>query len=506
MPLEASPGVLTGLSRAKATTARMAALAFLVLVGLRLVYWLVAPPNSDEAYYWLWGLRPALSYFDHPPLHAWIQGLVHAILGQSRFALRLAPAATTAGTVWLVARMAMRSAGETRPPVVLSGAVILASPLFLMLTSFAWHDHLLIFLVLLSASLFSDVLADVAAGQEGSTAKLLGAGATLGLAALAKYSAVFLAVGVAATVLSHPRLRPMLLEGRLWGTVLLCLAVMSPTLVWNARHGFASYRFHLADHIARELKFHPIGLVHFLGPTILFLSPVLCFAFLAVLRRGARGPTPYGSILARLGVAVFAASSATFLAMSFVVWTLYYWNLVAYLLLLPPAVGWFAEHPRPLRWHLGIGVFLAAAMVFHGAVVPLSALIPGVADDDTFEVYGWEGIVAAIREEQRPGEKLLADDYRPAAHLDFTLGGLDTVVIADRPSQFDFWSEPALRQGDSAIMLTDAREPPKKKLMSRFQRFTHLRAVPVSRLGVYLKDYQLWRGEGFLGPTESPGS
>ena len=491
-PVPATPAV------ARATVA-----AFLVLVGLRLVYWLAAPPNSDEAYYWLWGLRPALSYFDHPPLHAWVQGLVHAVLGRSLFALRLAPAATAAGTVFVVARMAMQSGGGKRPPLVLAGAVVLASPLFLMLTSFAWHDHLLIFLVLLSASLFSDVLADVAAGQEGSTKKLLAAGATLGLAALAKYSAVFLAVGVAATVLTHPRLRPMLLQARIWGAALLCVAVMSPVLVWNAEHGFASYRFHLADHLV--LRFHPVGLVHFLGPTILLLSPVLCFAFLAVLRRGARGSTTYGSILARLGIAVFAASSATFLSMSLVVWTLYYWNVVAYLLLLAPAVGWFGAHSGALRWHLGIGVVLAAAMVFHGAIVPLSALLPGVADDDTFEVYGWEGIVAAIRQEERPGERLLADDYRPAAHLDFTLGGLATVVIADRPSQFDFWPEPALRVGESAIMLTDDREPPKKKLMSRFERFTHLRTVPVSRLGVHLKDYQLWRGEGFLGPIEGPG-
>src|SRR5512134_515911 len=27
---------------------------------------------SDEAYYWLWSLRPAAGYFDHPPLVAWL--------------------------------------------------------------------------------------------------------------------------------------------------------------------------------------------------------------------------------------------------------------------------------------------------------------------------------------------------------------------------------------------------------------------------------------------------
>ncbi len=33
--------------------------AVAALGTLRLVYWLAAPPNSDEAYYWLWGRHPA---------------------------------------------------------------------------------------------------------------------------------------------------------------------------------------------------------------------------------------------------------------------------------------------------------------------------------------------------------------------------------------------------------------------------------------------------------------
>ncbi len=48
-------------------------IAFLVL---RLVFWFATFPNPDEAYYWLWGQHPGLSYYDHPPLQAWIQGLL----------------------------------------------------------------------------------------------------------------------------------------------------------------------------------------------------------------------------------------------------------------------------------------------------------------------------------------------------------------------------------------------------------------------------------------------
>ena len=62
----------------------------LIALGvLRLIFWLTTFPNPDEAYYWLWGQHPALSYYDHPPLQAWIQGLTTALLGQSFLTLRL---------------------------------------------------------------------------------------------------------------------------------------------------------------------------------------------------------------------------------------------------------------------------------------------------------------------------------------------------------------------------------------------------------------------------------
>ena len=43
---------------------------FLIIKGLFVVY---ANPLPDEAYYWLWSKKLALSYFDHPPLATWAQ-------------------------------------------------------------------------------------------------------------------------------------------------------------------------------------------------------------------------------------------------------------------------------------------------------------------------------------------------------------------------------------------------------------------------------------------------
>ena len=53
---------------------RSALLAF-AIVAMAGVHALVAalmPLSEDEAYYRLWGLAPALSYLDHPPMVGWM--------------------------------------------------------------------------------------------------------------------------------------------------------------------------------------------------------------------------------------------------------------------------------------------------------------------------------------------------------------------------------------------------------------------------------------------------
>lgn len=48
-----------------------------------------APPVGDEAYYWMWSQKLGLSYFDHPPLHAWLLRAMAALFAGTF--LRCAP-------------------------------------------------------------------------------------------------------------------------------------------------------------------------------------------------------------------------------------------------------------------------------------------------------------------------------------------------------------------------------------------------------------------------------
>eukprot|EP01035_Chromulina_nebulosa_P012023 gene12023-16038_t len=91
---------------------RFAQAAFFVLLALKLYFEFAAAPIGDEAYYWMWGQKLALSYFDHPPLHAWMLRVMNLVFGWNLFALRALTWFTFAGTLWIFWDWAKRLSPE----------------------------------------------------------------------------------------------------------------------------------------------------------------------------------------------------------------------------------------------------------------------------------------------------------------------------------------------------------------------------------------------------------
>ena len=60
-----------------------------LILGVRLAVAALLPLSPQEAYYWVFSLHPAWSYFDHPPLTAAVIGLFTTLLGDQALAVRL---------------------------------------------------------------------------------------------------------------------------------------------------------------------------------------------------------------------------------------------------------------------------------------------------------------------------------------------------------------------------------------------------------------------------------
>ncbi len=215
-----------------------AVVLYLIAVGLRTVHWLTFRDTllarvflMDEAYYHEEALslvrgipNPTDSYF-MTPVYPLFLSLVYRVAGESAsaaYALQLLLGALAAPGVFLLARRAL--------PATWAAAAGLA------IASFApvvFYEALLlvewmILLALLGATL-------LAVRAPASRAQALACGACLGLAVLGRGSNLILAPVFAAWFVFRcgGRSRALAQVGRL---TLGCIAVLSPLLVYNARH------------------------------------------------------------------------------------------------------------------------------------------------------------------------------------------------------------------------------------------------------------------------------
>lgn len=478
---------------------RLAWAALALLAAAKLWFVFAAGPLPDEAYYWLWGQRPDWSYFDHPPLQAWLQGAVSTIFGHSRFALRLPALLTTLVDLALVAWW-VRRLGDTgrdmRFPA--AAAVFFASPVVFVYSTLVFNDHLMIALLGVGATAFT--VAFERAWNEGRAhpAALWVAGLAVGLATLTKYNAALFGVAAALAVVLTPRLRPLLRSPHLWGAGLLALACIAPVFWWNAGNDNASFQYNLVDRLSMGWSVR------------MTVEHVLVFVLLAVLTAGpflmpAVVKLVRGSVLGVAGpwrplaLAALATSTAACLAVAFLGPVQFYWNLPAWIAFLPWAA--LLMSAAMLRGHLIAGMVVAAAFCANYTLLPLAALF-GPADQESAMVYGWSEVAARVKAERaaRGADFLLATDYRSGAILAFETGDRHVEVVSGRRSQFDLWRDDAALAGKDALILSDDWHPLEAIVTGRFAAVEPVAEIPVMRFGHRLKTYFLHVGRGYVEP------
>lgn len=466
------------------------ALTVAALLALRIWFHLTASPLPDEAYYWLWGRHLDLSYFDHPPLQAWMQALSHAIFGTNLIALRL-PAIVTSGIVFGCLLWWGQRLGATGNHLLISAAVILASPLMFLMMGMVFNDHLLIALLSL-ATIQLYLLFDGQIKRRLRLRHLYLAAVLIGLAGLTKYNAALFALGGFAMIVATRDLRPLLRNPHLYLAGMLTLACLTPVFLWNAGHSGASFQYNLQDRLtqAPDLPAYLARVTGFAVGFGLALSPMVLGAVLGLYRRNAL-PKQF-ALLRQLGLWIFAICSIACLILSYWVPVIYYWNVIAVVALLP-LMGVILRR-RWLALHMVFGLLVNGALIFNHTVFPLAAL-GGRTDDETALMYGWPQISAAISAQD--SDFIVTTDYRSAAILGFWRDTPDVAVIATRRSQFTLWLDRLQRQGQDALILSSDAFPLTQVTSSRFDRVEDLGVIEIMRFGHFVTRYHLHRGIHF---------
>ena len=483
--------------------------------------WLCAtlPVFSQEAYYWTYAQHPDFSYFDHPPMVAWLIWVGTKVFGDGSVGLR-------AGT-WLcglastrLGVLLLRDFGVDR--VGQSAWIVLAmvSPIVVMTHFLANPDAPLI-------AAWTLTTWSMWRARGGAMRWWLLAGIGAGLAMLSKYSAAFLGIGGFLLLLLDAPLRRQVFRPGPWLALVVAGLVFAPVVWWNIQHDYVSFRFQTTERLDKgEFGLH--WFAQFLGGQVGVLHPVVLLALplaIAFLLRRARADARATHLLA------FGAPLLGYLLFqSLWIQVKINWAAPAYVTLLLGVVWWWRERSSTVLHHKPALRWAAASLLLVPLAAPLAPALRLVPPGRGSSWTGWDEIAAhAERWEERLDQQdviesnvfFFAADYRDAAQLGRNLRllwaadghhacdnsdpGEPTLaqnVLGQRALQYDHWTPPRARIGQDAVFVLPrpkGREEMVQKAADRFASIELAEQLQVACMGVDLVETHIYVCRGYKG-------
>jgi hypothetical protein len=459
----------------------------------------------DESYSVAVSRDPRLSYFDHPPAQYWLVHAISPLVGYGRGS-RWPFILLFAGSCWLMFVLTRRLFGATAG---LWAVLALNLSAFFTLPAASWvlPDGPLL-LALLGASAG---LARLWFPRPGEAARpwrdWLLVGAWIGLAALSKYQAALFGVGVVAAVLAMPERRTCLARPQPYVAALLALAIVSPVLVWNAQHHWASFAFQ-GGRGAPGHGIHPLGPFEaLLAQAGLMLPWVFVPMVLAVWDAARREP----SNDRRWFLLMLAAPTVLLFTLTplFGALGLPHWPMPGWLLLFPLLGARLASAAESKTWPRIWLAVSAALLVGLGAVAAwdadtgdLGADFPRLfkRGDPTQESIEWTAVRDQLAQRGQLGPSgpfVVATQWNEAGKLAEALDGAAKVVVfSPDPREFGLTGDTAGLIGRDAVIIGRPAALRRRlpELSSYFQSVAWAAPIAVGREG---------RGEIVLGVIEA---
>jgi hypothetical protein len=436
-------------------------LALAILAGFlvaRLVFAFSLGLGIDESYAIAISRRLDLSYFDHPPLHLWVAHFAALALGED-VAVRAPFVALFFATGWIAYRLI---SGLFNPEAALIALFALNVTPFFFASAGSWivpDGPLLLGLAL--AALAAARLFFAETPDDASAWRLwLVVGVGLGLAGLSKYSAVLSAGGLAAFVIVSPNQRHWLKHPAAYAASAVALAMIAPVILWNARHGWASFEFQgergLPGGGLRPAQFATMVLGQ-----IAFLSPWIFAPLVAGLASAIRQRTDERRLfLLCLSLPPIALFTLTPLwgGRGQPHWTM---------------PGWFFAFGLMGVWLKQLNVSAAVLRRAASASSVLLAAIVGVAilqastglltegtrlSDPTLEAFAWSDLRKAPIFDPPPSF-VVATKWSDAGKIALALGPQTPVfVLSNDPRGWAFLDDSASFVGQSGVIVTQAAD------------------------------------------------
>ena len=385
--------------------------------------------GTDEAYYWTFAKYPDWSHFDHPGMVGWVIQLFSLnLLFDNEFFLRLASVVFMTLNTWIMYRIGKEIKDESTG---LCAALFYTASIYAFVITgvFILPDTPLSLFWLLAFRLFIRYL------RHDSNWSLLGAGLSIGLAILSKYTGVFLWAGFLLYLLFFDRKR--FKNPILYLSLLITAACCLPIVYWNLQNDFISFKFH-GDRVSLFDKPNLFSFLTELSGEFFYNNPMnFAIGIMAVIA-AFRKKIPMDKQIQRLTLITALPMIGLFLLFSLNRNTLPHWSAPAFVLLIPLIACWTTSFSNRRK-----SIILSVSMTFL-----VLTLVMGVMEiktgfvsldqnteatqigrnDITLDLYGWKQACdkfSALRDqaiaegEMTEDAGIIGNNWFPTASIDY---------------------------------------------------------------------------------------
>lgn len=491
----------------------------------------------DEAQYWEWSRRLDLSYYSKGPAVAYLIRASCAVFGDVMWAVRLPALVLAAGTALVTYALTRRLFGSERLAL---GAVLLSAlvPMFIAGSVIMTIDPPFFFCWALATYLAVPAVLD---GRRWPWPVM---GLVVGVGFLAKYAMLLWLPSLLLAMALDRRARPMLRTAGPWAAVGIALAVTTPVVVWNARHGWPTLWHVLRQTGAdRQGGFELQNLPEFLGGQIGVLGPPMAVlmggAIVDALSRRSRDDARSRQMRLLLWIGLpFLIGNALLTFRSKVQPN---WPAPAYFSLLILTAYFVATRLRdqtvwkpwrPWFWSAAaLGVVATPLLHRTDLIYPLVRWqheargkegLPSVRQlDATARLKGWREVGQRVSDELGalgPTAFVLCEDYQLASETAFYVAGQPKTYVAGsyfsgpqrkRYTQWDLWPDRSLDPAENPGMLgRDAVYVGfiNDEVRAAFERVEGPFRLDIVRGGVKIRTLRYARCFGFKGMKRPPGA
>jgi hypothetical protein len=461
------------------------------LLGFYLIMAAVLPAADDEIYYWAWARPLQFSYYDHPPLTAYMIRLSTDIFGDSIFGFRVPACLATAFVLLVIAHLSKPKSllpGIVLTPLFTLGAVLITpdTPLLCFWAAYVWW--------LVEVHRRLTPVAEEGQVEPGPASlpwwMWLVGGVLLGCGVLGKYTmALAVPAGFASFCLVW-RLWKRWLPGYIAHGV-VAFAVASPILIFNIQQNFAPLLFQWRHTMTQSQPgIVPFG--EFVGVQLLLFGTLPFFLYPWVLwsfRRLSENPR------LRVCACLYALPMTFFLYKATQARLQGNWALVMFVSFWPLAAAWYqtVSASRFWRWSTASAFIIPVACValLTGHLLYPIPFIPAEGDRVTRQYALNEATHQIAETIHQRGEALpvFTTTYQITAWLRFqSLDGRQIDQIS-RPSHFTQHPE-HLADVTRAYVVADFPLPP--EFAPGFGEPELVGNFPVKVRGEAVRDFKLY--------------